>query len=148
MLFCSLTCHLDMYYWSSRSQSRYILLMFLEHVYISYLPISTVEDLLKICWQLSPITIDFKLDCFMVTMVKAASDHSWDPLWSRRAPFLVSSLSTCTKKFTSMCLRNFLDLFVLAAWYSQLVSGELKSPIGTRAADLEIPLIPYLVPNR
>lgn len=67
---------------------------------------------------------------------------------SRRASSLVGSLSTCTKKFTSVCLRNSLGLFVLAAWYSQLVSGELKSQgqgsrikdRRTRATDLQISL--------
>ena len=46
---------------------------------------------------------------------------------SRRALFLVISLSIFPRKLSSVCFRNFLDLFVSAVWCSHLASG--KSPL-------------------
>lgn len=51
---------------------------------------------------------------------------------SRRTPFLVKHL--CQEVLFNM-LRNLLDLVESSVWYSQLISGKIKSPIRTGDRD-------------
>ena len=58
---------------------------------------------------------------------------------SRRASYLVGSLSTCDKELSSPTnFKNFQDLLITGVWYSSLMSGKLKSPRRTRATDPDI----------
>lgn len=50
----------------------------------------------------------------------------------KRESFLVSSLSICDYKLSSINFRNYPDLLVTAVWQSQVLSGKLKSPIRIR----------------
>lgn len=86
-----------------------------------------------------PITIDFKLNYFMVTMAKMATSCHFTHKTllfksnkSIKAPFLVGFLRS--KKFLWRSFRKLLDLFVPAMWSSQLVSG--KSFLSVRTDDL------------
>lgn len=77
----------------------------------------------------------------MIAVAKTASYYHLSPkafpILKQQAPFLFASQSTRDRKLSSVCFRNFPALLLTAAGYSQPVSGKLKSPVRTRATDLE-----------
>lgn len=71
-----------------------------------------------------------------ITLCKKPSLYSNNR--SRRSPFPAGLLSTCDWKLSSKPFRNFSDLHVAAIWYSQRMSGKLKSPKSTKATNHKI----------